>query len=202
MEVKINREIREYTESIFFGLSLRQFVFSICACVVAVILYFLLKPYCGIETLSWVCILGAAPFAALGFIKYNGMTAEKFVAAWIKSMILTPKRLTFKPTNLYYEYLKNIETVYENRGEKKLIYRIPLIQGYTDSEENLENICMLLKKCPPYRVEILKAHNLGKKKYERLGRKYVDFLPPNEEKIRLYSERIKTQGIEVEVKQV
>ena len=109
MEVKINREIREYTESIFFGLSLRQFVFSICACVVAVILYFLLKPYCGIETLSWVCILGAAPFAALGFIKYNGMTAEKFVAAWIKSMILTPKRLTFKPTNLYYEYLKNIE---------------------------------------------------------------------------------------------
>lgn len=115
MEVKINREIREYTESIFFGLSLRQFIFSICACVVAVILYFILKPYCGIETLSWVCILGAAPFAALGFIKYNGMTAEKFVVAWIKSMILTPKRLTFKPINLYYEDLKNIE----NRKVKK-----------------------------------------------------------------------------------
>ena len=115
MEVKINREIREYTESIFFGLSLRQFIFSICACVVAVILYFILKPYCGIETLSWVCILGAAPFAALGFIKYNGMTAEKFVAAWIKSMILTPKRLTYKPINLYYEDLKNIE----NRKVKK-----------------------------------------------------------------------------------
>ena len=115
MEVKINREIREYTESIFFGLSLRQFIFSICACVVAVILYFILKPYCGIETLSWVCILGAAPFAALGFIKYNGMTAEKFVAAWVKSMILTPKRLTSKPINLYYEDLKNIE----NRKVKK-----------------------------------------------------------------------------------
>ena len=71
--------------------------------------------YRGIETLSWVCVLGAAPFAALGFIKYNGMTAEKFVAAWIKSMILTPKRLTFKPINLYYEDLKNIE----NRKVKK-----------------------------------------------------------------------------------
>lgn len=110
MEVKINREIREYTESIFFGLSLRQFIFSVCACVVAVILYFILKPYFGIETLSWVCILGAAPFAVLGFVKYNGMTAEKFVVAWIKSMILTPKRLTFKPINLYYEDLKNIES--------------------------------------------------------------------------------------------
>lgn len=27
MEVKINREIREYTENIYFGLSLRQFFF-------------------------------------------------------------------------------------------------------------------------------------------------------------------------------
>jgi hypothetical protein len=34
----------------------------------------LLKPYVGTETVSWVCILGAAPFAALGFVKYNGMT--------------------------------------------------------------------------------------------------------------------------------
>ena len=47
MEVKINREIRNYTEAMFFGLSLRQFIFSACACVVAVGLYFLLKPYVG-----------------------------------------------------------------------------------------------------------------------------------------------------------
>lgn len=40
MEVKINREIRNYTESMFFGLSMRQFVFSILACGVAVGLYF------------------------------------------------------------------------------------------------------------------------------------------------------------------
>lgn len=131
MEVKINREIREYTESIFFGLSLRQFIFSICACVVAVILYFILKPYCGIETLSWVCILGAAPFAALGFIKYNGMTAEKFVAAWVKSMILTPKRLTFKPINLYYEDLKHIE----NRKAKK-----ERKNRKKEDSQNIENI--------------------------------------------------------------
>lgn len=119
MEVKINREIREYTESIFFGLSMRQFFFSICACMVALILYFLLKPYFGIETLSWVCILGVVPFAVLGFIKYNGMTAEKFITAWIKSEILTPKKLTFKPTNLYYEDLKNIENR-KKQIEKKM----------------------------------------------------------------------------------
>lgn len=47
MEVKINREIRNYTESMFFGLSLRQFVFSLLAVGVAVLLYFVLKPYVG-----------------------------------------------------------------------------------------------------------------------------------------------------------
>ncbi len=109
MEVKINKEIREYTESIFFGLSLRQFIFSLCACGIAVLLYFILKPYLGIETLSWVCILGAIPFAVLGFLKYNGMTAEKFIIAWIKSEIFTPRVLTFKSKNLYLEVLKAIE---------------------------------------------------------------------------------------------
>ena len=71
MEVKINREIRNYTESMFFGLSMRQFVFSVLAILVAVGLYFLLKPHFGTETVSWMCILGAVPFAALGFITYN-----------------------------------------------------------------------------------------------------------------------------------
>ena len=107
MEVKINREIRNYTESMFFGLSLRQFIFSVLACGVAVGLYFLLRLYVGTETVSWVCILGAAPFAALGFVKYNGMTAEKAIYAWIKSELLMPKKLVFHSTNVYYELMKS-----------------------------------------------------------------------------------------------
>ena len=103
MEVKINKEIRDYTESVYFGLSLRQFIFSIMACVVAVILYFLLRTYFGIETLSWVCILGAAPFAAIGFVKYNGMNAEEFIRCYIRTEFLTSKQLTFNPTNYYYK---------------------------------------------------------------------------------------------------
>ena len=29
MEVKINKDIREFSESIFFGLTMRQFIFSL-----------------------------------------------------------------------------------------------------------------------------------------------------------------------------
>lgn len=106
MEVKINKDIREFSESIFFGLSLRQFIFSLLACIVAVILYFALKPFFGLETLSWMCILGAAPFAVLGFVKYNGMTAEKFIIAFLKSEFIIPKKLTFKAKNIYAEMFR------------------------------------------------------------------------------------------------
>lgn len=122
MEVKINKEIRNYTESIYFGLSLRQFIFSILACLVAICLYFILNPYFGIETLSWICILGAAPFAAFGFITYNGMNAEEFIAAFIKNEILTPKELTFNPKNYYYELLKDrIGDEFLNENSKESI---------------------------------------------------------------------------------
>ena len=43
MEVKINREIQEYQENIFFGLNLRQLVFSALAIAAAVAIYFGLR---------------------------------------------------------------------------------------------------------------------------------------------------------------
>ena len=106
MEIKINKEIRNYTESVFFGLTLRQFIFSIIACGVAVGLYFILKPYFEISELSWMCILGAVPFAVLGFVTYNGMTAEQFIVAYIKSEILMPKQLKYVGSNSYYDMMK------------------------------------------------------------------------------------------------
>lgn len=107
MEIKINKEICDYQETIFFGLSLRQLLFSMLACGAAVSLYFLLRPYLGLEILSWVCIVGAAPFVAMGFITYHGMTAEQLLWAWIRSELLEPKKLKFTCTTLYYELYRN-----------------------------------------------------------------------------------------------
>ena len=119
MEIKINREIRDYTESMFFGLSLRQFVSAALACGVAVGLYFFFKPYLGTETVSWVCVLGASPFAAIGFVKYHGMPMEKFLWVWVKSELLMPKRLLFKPENLYYELTRTTREKLEREAMGK-----------------------------------------------------------------------------------
>ena len=119
MEVKINKEIQEYTESVFFGLSLRQTVFSVLAIGVAIALYFFLKPYLGVETLSWVCILGAFPFAILGFVKYHGMNAEQFIGIWFRHEILEPRRYACKPNNIYYELSKKALKQQEKEALKK-----------------------------------------------------------------------------------
>lgn len=122
MEVKINREIRDYSEQVYFGLNLRQFIFSVLACGVAVGLYFILRPWFGIETLSWVCILGAAPFAALGFFNWHGMTAEKAAFTYLKSEFLMPKQLKFKSVSVYDQFAlteRSDDNVRPNRNFKK-----------------------------------------------------------------------------------
>ena len=106
IEIKIPKEIRNYHENIFFGLNTRQFVCSLLALGAAVGLYFCLRPIVGAEQVGWMCILGAAPFAACGFFSYHGMTAEQLLWAWIKSEILMPKRLVFKSDCLYYRIMQ------------------------------------------------------------------------------------------------
>lgn len=109
MEVKMNKEIRDYQEAMFFGLNFRQCVFSVLAILAAVVIYFGTKGIAIEEIRGWLCMLGAAPFAACGFFRYHGMTAEQFIWAFIKSELLYPKKLSFRPESLYYSCME--ETV-------------------------------------------------------------------------------------------
>ena len=101
MEVKINKEVRDYTESLFMGLSMRQCIYSAIACVIAVIIYYQFNPLLGLEITSWLCILGALPLAALGFISIQSMTAGQIVATAYYSFLLSRRQLVDKPFNLY-----------------------------------------------------------------------------------------------------
>ena len=101
IEIKINKEVRDYQESLFFGLSLRQTVFSLLAVAVAIAAYFLLRGAVDDEIIGVVSILAAFPFALCGFFHYNGMTFERFILAFIRSELLYSKRLVFRSENLY-----------------------------------------------------------------------------------------------------
>jgi hypothetical protein len=117
MEVKMNKEIRDYQESMFFGLNFRQCAFSLLAILAAVGIYFGTRGILVEEIRGWLCMLGAAPFAACGFFKYHGMTAEQFVWAFLKSEVLYPKRLSYKPESLYYACLEETILAGERTGK-------------------------------------------------------------------------------------
>ena len=98
MEIKINKEIRDYQESVILGLSLRQFLFSLLAVGSALAVYFGLKDSLGTGTVSWLCILTALPFALLAFFKYHGMHAEEFIRTLFFHYSL-PETLPSRPEN-------------------------------------------------------------------------------------------------------
>lgn len=103
IEVKIPKEVRQHKESIFFGLSARQFFCSVIAVAVAAGLYLLLNFLIGKETASWLCILAAAPFAVAGFFSYNGMKLEQFLWVVLKSELLCAGHRPFMAENFHYK---------------------------------------------------------------------------------------------------
>lgn len=106
MEIKINKEICTYRETLFFGLSMRQFACSVLAVGIAVALYFGLSGVLDRETVSWICIVGAAPVAAAGFFQDNGLTLEQFLWAWLRSEVVLAGRRVWKAENYYEKAMK------------------------------------------------------------------------------------------------
>ncbi len=77
--------------------------------------------------------------------------------------------------------IQNLERVV--RAGKRVIIRIPLILGITDTEENLEGLRALIASHPTIqRVDLLPYHSIAKGKYERFGKEYLlDQLGPYDE---------------------
>ncbi len=122
LEIRINKEIKDYHESLFFGLSMRQFVCSAIALGAAVGIYFGLKDIVGKDTVSWLCIVGAAPFAAAGFFKYNGMNFEEFIKAYFYSEFICGGVRKFESENYLYDICKEAldnERVRKKKSHKK-----------------------------------------------------------------------------------
>ena len=111
MEIKIPKEIRQHKETIFFGLSLRQFLCAALAVGIAVTVYLFLAPALGKETASWLCVLAAAPVAVAGFFSYNSLTLEQFLWALLKSELLCAGGRRFVSENFYYTLLARKEDI-------------------------------------------------------------------------------------------
>lgn len=102
IEIKIPKEVRRHKETIFFGLSARQFICAALAVAVAAGVYLGLSGVIGKEMASWLCLLCAAPVAATGFFSYNGLTLEQLAWSFIKSEFLCAGPRRYISENIYY----------------------------------------------------------------------------------------------------
>ena len=87
------------------------------------------------------------------------------------------------------QYLANVKALFE--AKKPVVFRMPVIGRYTDSEENIEAVTSLIGRYKPMKVELIKEHNLGKNKYLSLGKTPLDLDTVTDG----YMERLKS-GIE------
>jgi pyruvate formate lyase activating enzyme len=73
--------------------------------------------------------------------------------------------------------LKNLQRV--NAMGKPIIIRVPIIPGYTDSDENLNLTAEYLATLTSVeRVDLMSVHEYGKVKYDQIGKIYgVDVQP-------------------------
>jgi pyruvate formate lyase activating enzyme len=58
------------------------------------------------------------------------------------------------------------------RCHERILIRVPLVPGFTDDLENLSGIAGVIREVGLARVEVLPFHDLGRDKYDGLGRAY------------------------------
>lgn len=74
----------------------------------------------------------------------------------------------------------DFDSLYSNlkllkKKNKKFIFRIPLVKGYTLSETNIKLIKNIINEFNPFDIEVFSVHNLAKQKYKNLNLLYTEF---------------------------
>ena len=96
-------------------------------------------------------------------------------------------------------YFSNLDLVFGNKRNRKIIGRVPLVKGYSDTSENLNRIVSLLRRYPFDLCEIFSVHNLGAAKYKTLHREYSDFETLSEDEMISVMGCLETSNIPISI---
>ena len=111
MEVKMNKEVTEYRENVFMGLSVRKVVWLVLAGIVAICVYFWAKPRFGENVTSILCMVSAVPCILMGFFRRNGLYFDRYILTVLRFYFVIPRFLYFKSENPLYEKYQQKEVV-------------------------------------------------------------------------------------------
>lgn len=93
IEIRIPKEIKNYREKLFFGLTLRQCICAGIALLICVPLYIWGHHFLPQEAISWIVVFIAVPLMLTGFFRYNDMAFEQFALEVIHFYFYPQKRV-------------------------------------------------------------------------------------------------------------
>jgi pyruvate formate lyase activating enzyme len=99
---------------------------------------------------------------------------------------LKHNRMTSKGNNLILDNARRLAGSFKG----KLVFRMPVIPGFNDDEENINQLSGFLKSIKKTEINILPLHHLGKEKYNLVGKVYYTDdlrIPTNEELLKIQS---------------
>lgn len=95
--------------------------------------------------------------------------------------------------------LENLEKIPVGRN---LVVRVPVVPGYNDSEKNIRETAIFVRKMGKIKkIELLPYNRLGVLKYERIGKKYLlsDLETPTAREMSKLQSLVESCGIQCEV---
>lgn len=126
IEIRIPKEIKNYREKLFFGLTLRQCICAGVALLICVPLYIFGNRFLPQEAVSWTVIFIAAPLMLAGFFRYNDMTFEQFAVEFFFHNFTPQKRIySYEPLFMEFrrEYLSQELAAETAEKEKKTAFK-------------------------------------------------------------------------------
>ncbi len=103
IEIRIPKEIKNYREKLFFGLTLRQCICAGAALLICVPLYIFGNKILPQEAVSWLVIFIAAPLMFAGFFRYNDMQFEQFAVEFFFHYF-TPQKRVYSYEPIFMEF--------------------------------------------------------------------------------------------------
>lgn len=92
LEIKINKDPREYKDKLLFGLSVRQLLCTAIMLLINIPLYIWGSKILGESITGYLLILVAVPLVLIGFFEYNKMPFERVLLSMIQVKFIRPEK--------------------------------------------------------------------------------------------------------------
>lgn len=134
----------------------------------------------------------------LSMPRMNLEAVAPYVDLYLADLKIVDEEKHIEATGLSNKLIKGNLKFLGQTCPEKVCLRVPIIPGFTDSDENVDAIGAFCKESHFPRVNILSYHKLGSTKHERLGGEYPipEVQEPDDERMRHVADIIRSHGVE------